>query len=471
MSNYKPTIGIEVHLELTSNTKVFSGAINNYHGLANTQVSNVDLGYPGSLPTINNGVINTALKAALALNMNINKEMYFDRKNYYYPDLPKGYQITQMRTPIGYEGYLMVDNKKYEIERIHIEEDTCKSIHNEKETLLNYNRSGVPLVEIVSKPVFHSDKEAMRYLEVLRELMFYLGISDCKMEEGSMRADVNVSISKTETLGTRTETKNISSIRDVGSAILYEIARQEEMLESGQIIEEETRKFDSLTGTTILMRKKETGNDYRYIPEPDIPCLYLSDEQIDKTKKELVLLPNERREIYRKHNILDINIEKILANKPISDYLNSYIDTNIDFKIASNLLLGDISAYLNKTNISIWQTKLNKEKFITLVTMLEENKLTSKIVKDILSDLLEREKSIEEVLKEKNITLMDNDEELEKIIKNILNNYKEVVLDYQNGKDNAFKFLMGMIMKETKGSCNPKVATDTLLKLLKGNED
>ena len=467
MNNYIPTIGIEVHLELTSNTKVFSGAINNYHGVANTQVSNVDLGYPGALPIINAEVIKTALKAALALNMKINKEMHFDRKNYFYPDLPKGYQITQMETPIGYDGYLMVDGKKYEIERIHIEEDTCKSLHESGRTLLNYNRSGVPLVEIVSKPVFHSSLEAMRYLETLKELMFYLGVSDCKMEEGSMRADINVSISKDDTLGTRTETKNVSSIRDVGLVIEYEINRQKEILDSNGIITEETRKFDKETSTTILMRKKETGNDYRYIPEPDIPYLYLDEEEINEVKKSLVLLPNERREIYKTNNILDINIEKIIANKPISDYLNMFINDNIDLKIASNLLLGDISAYLNKADISIFDTKLTKEKFINLVDMLQNNKLTSKIVKDILVDILENDLTIEEILKEKNIVLIDDSKELDKVIAKVLEDYKQSVIDYKNGKDNALKFLMGMVMKESKGSFNPAKANESLIKALR----
>lgn len=467
MSKYKTTIGIEVHIELKTNSKVFSNTKNDYNSEANTNICEIDLAYPGVLPTLNKSVIDNAIKACLALNCNITKEMHFDRKNYFYPDLPKGYQITQDRTPIGREGYVLVDDSKIRIERIHIEEDTAKSLHANNKTYLNYNRAGVPLIEIVSYPDMHTKEEAMKYLERLRETLFYLGVSDCKIEEGSMRADVNVSISSNDTLGTRVEIKNIGSISNVGTAISYEAKRQEEILENGGIIYEETRKFDSNTNTTVLMRKKETGNDYRYFPEPDIPYLILTDDYISNIKDSIILLPDERRNIYLKRNILPINVEKLINNKELSDYLNNFIDTDIDFKIASNLLLTDISSYLNKNRISIFDTKLSCDKFIELVNLLNDGVITNKIFKDIINDILESDSSIKDILKDKNISLETDTTLLCEIINKVLLDNINSVNDYKNGKENAIKYLMGMVMKEVKGSYNPKIVNEMLIDMCK----
>lgn len=468
-NSYVPTIGIEVHVELKTNTKIFSPSKNSYDESVNVNINEIDLAYPGVLPTVNSEVVEKALKSCLALNCLINKKMHFDRKNYYYPDLPKGYQITQNKTPIGYDGYVMINTndgvKKIELERIHMEEDTCKSIHINGKTLLNYNRAGVPLIEIVTKPCISNGDEAVKYLEALKETLFYLGVSDCKIEEGSMRADVNVSVSKDNTLGTKCEVKNIGSISNVKTAIDYEINRQIELLEKGVKIEEETRRFDAKTSSTILMRKKEVGNDYRYFPEPDIPYLYLEDSYINEVKESIKLLPNERRKIYKSKDISDINIEKLIANKSLSDYLNKYIDFDIDFKIASNILLGDITSYLNKNNISIYDTKLDKN-FVNIVNMLSKGSISSKIFKDILEEVLTSNLSVEEILKEKNISLMSDTSKLEEIVKKVLKENETSVNDYKSGKQNALKFLMGMIMKETKGSANPKIVNDMLLDLL-----
>ena len=270
MSEYKTTVGIEVHAELKTNTKIFSNSLNGYANMANTNVNVIDLGYPGTLPTLNREVINKGIISATILNCEINKKMHFDRKNYFYPDLPKGYQITQARTPIGVNGYVEIDvdgaKKKIRIHDIHIEEDTCKSIHYNNSSLLDFNRAGVPLIEIVTEADISSSREAVAYLEKLRELLLYADVSDCKIEEGSMRCDVNVSISKTDKLGTKIEVKNIGSISNVGIAIEKEIIRQKELLEKGEVLKEETRRFDDKINQTILMRVKETGNDYRYFP-------------------------------------------------------------------------------------------------------------------------------------------------------------------------------------------------------------
>lgn len=466
MNDYKVTIGIEVHVELKTKTKVFSSSLNNYDLLPNSSVTLFDYGYPGSLPLLNKEVVDKGILTSLLLNCKVRKDMHFDRKNYFYPDLSKGYQITQADTPIGYDGYLDIGNKKVGITELHIEEDTCKSIHDGGKTYLNYNRAGVPLLEIVSEPDMNSKEEAMRYLERLRELLYYFDVSDCKMEEGSMRADVNISVSKTDKLGVRSEIKNIGSIKDVGVAIDYEIKRKIALLEKNEELREETRRFDSKTNSTILMRIREVDSGSRYFPDPDFPILHLTDEDISNIKKKIILTPDERRKIYLDKGIIDINVEKIINNKVISDYLNNFIDSDINFVIASNLLLGDISSYLNKSKIELSETKLTNDKFIELVNMLDDGTISSRICKDILDDVLETDLSIKDILSKNNITLLNDTDSLSKIIKEVLDENEASVKDYKSGKQNAIKYLMGMVMKKTKGAANPKMVNDLLIELL-----
>lgn len=440
--------------------------------MANSLTNVVDLGYPGTLPTLNKEVVNLAIKAACVLNCKIRKEMHFDRKNYFYPDNPKNFQITQGRTPIGYDGYVEIEvdgtKKKIEIEEMHIEEDTCKSTHRGDKTLLDFNRAGVPLIEIVTKPCISSSTEAKLYLEKLKELLFYTDISDCKMEEGSMRCEANVSIRKNETdpLGTKCEIKNIGSISNVGISIEKEIIRQTELLEKGETFKEQTRRYDDKLGDTVLMRIKETGNDYRYFPEPDIPYLYLTDDMIEEVRNTIEMLPDERRNLYMEKNVSEINAKKLVQNKSLSDYFNTLLTEDIDFKIASNLLLGDISAYLNKTEKSITDTTLTKERMVELVNKISDNTLTSKNLKDILDKVLEEDKSISEIIKESGIENITDDTALREIIKKIVSENSESVTDYKNGHDRAIKFLMGQVMKETKGSANPKLAMNILIEEL-----
>ena len=472
MSNYIPTIGIEVHVELKSKTKIFSNSINGYGQMANSLTNVVDLGYPGTLPTLNEEVINLAIKAATILNCKIRKEMHFDRKNYFYPDNPKNYQITQSRTPIGYDGYVEIsvngEKKKVYIEEMHIEEDTCKSAHRGTKTLLDFNRAGVPLIEIVTKPCIASSEEAKLYLEKLKELLFYGDISDCKMEEGSMRADANVSIRKNEKdkFGTKVEIKNIGSISNVGLSIEKEIKRQEKLYEAGETFKEQTRRFDDKKQDTILMRVKETGNDYRYFPEPDIPFVIITDEMIENIKKTIPMLPDERRKKYVDKGVLEINANKLIQNRPLSDFFNELLAEEIDFKIASNLLLGDISAYLNKEEKSIIDTTLNKERFIELVKSYSDGTITSKNLKDMISNILESDKSIKKIIKEQGIENITNDDQIRNVIVEIIKNNAESVQDYKNGHDRAIKFLMGQLMKETKGKANPRIANEILLEEL-----
>ena len=473
MGKYIATIGVEVHVELKTKTKIFSNSINGYGEMANSLTNVIDLGYPGTLPTLNSEVINLAIKAATVLNCKIRKQMHFDRKNYFYPDNSKNYQITQARTPIGYDGYVEIEvegkKKKIFIEEMHIEEDTCKSAHRGTKTLLDFNRAGVPLIEIVTKPCMETSEEAKLYLEKLKELLFYSDISDCKMEEGSMRADANVSIRKKESdpFGTKAEIKNIGSISNVGLSIEKEIERQAKLYDAGETFKPQTRRFDDKLQDTVLMRVKETGNDYRYFPEPDIPFVTLTDEMIEEARKEIPMLPDERRKIYIEKGVPEINANKLILNRPLSEYFNTLLDEKTNFKIASNMLLGDISAYLNKTDKDIKETTLSKERFIELIKFYDEGTITSKNLKDMLASILESDKKIEEIMKEQGIENITDDSEIRNIIKKIIADNEESVNDYKNGHDRALKFLMGQVMKETKGKANPRLANDILLEELK----
>ncbi len=458
------TIGIEVHVELISDAKVFSLSKNNFKDPVNTNINAIDLGHPGVLPRLNKGVIDSALKACLALNCNINKVMHFDRKNYFYPDLPKGYQITQQDTPIGYDGYINISNKKIDIERIHIEEDTCKSIHTDY-TLLNFNRAGVPLIEIVTRPCMKNGTEAMEYLEKLRETLLYLGVSDVKIEEGSMRCDVNVSVSNTDKLGTKVEVKNIGSIKNVGLAIDYEIKRQTDLINNGEVIKEQTRRFDDKTSTTVLMRYKETNSDYRYFPEPDIPYVILTDEEIEQVKKTLPILGDELRNKYKKLNINDNAINTIISSRDICDFLESVID-ECNPIIAANLLTGDILSYLNKNIVSLYSTKLSKENFIKLVKALDKNIISSSSSKKIIDIILENDKDVDLIIKENNMEQISDDSFIKEIITKVISENPDSVKDYKEGKDRAIKYLMGQVMKEAHGKVNPSVSMQLLIKEL-----
>lgn len=468
MSNYIPTIGIEVHVELKTNTKIFSSSKNGYGMGANTLTNVIDLGYPGTLPTINEAVINKAIKAAKVLNCKIRRQMHFDRKNYFYPDNPKNYQITQFNTPIGYDGYvpIIVDGKekRIEIEEMHIEEDTCKSMHRGEVSLLDFNRAGVPLIEIVTKPCISSAEEAKLYIEKLRETLLYADISDCKIEEGSMRCDANVSIRKSESdpFGTKAEIKNIGSISNVKLSIEKEIERQAKLYDNGETFLPQTRRFDSKLNDTVLMRVKETGNDYRYFPEPDIPFINLTEEHISEVISEIPMMPDERRKVYLEKGISEINSNKVINHREISDFLNKFIDTDLDFVIASNLLLGDIQSYLNKNNKDLSDTKLSDDKFMSLVSKIKKGELTSKNVKDIIDDILDKDISCDEIIKEKGISNITNNDEVLDIITKVISENNESVEDYKNGHDRAIKFLMGQVMKASSGKVNPGLAMKLL---------
>lgn len=469
MSEYRTTVGIEVHAELKTKTKMFSNSINHYGTSSNTNMNLIDFGYPGTLPQVNRYGIELGIRAALVLNCQINKHMHFDRKNYFYPDLPKGYQITQARTPIGVHGFVEIeegqDIKKIGIHDIHLEEDTCKSVHTKESALLDFNRAGVPLLEIVSDPDIHSSKEAMLYLEKLRELLLYSDVSDVKIEEGSMRCDVNVSVSKTDKLGVRAEIKNVSSIAAVGMAIESETKRQIALLESGGVQEEETRRYDEGKDETILMRKKETGNDYRYFPEPDIPYVNVTDEEIEEVRKHLPVSADVRRKEYIRRGISPLNADKIIQNRAISDFL---LEASADANLVtiSNLLLGDISGYLNAKHIELKDISLSMKRLEELANKFDKKEISSKIVKEILEDVITTEEDLNQIIERHGGASITDTDALLAVIRVVLENNPQSVNDYRAGHDRAMKFLMGQVMKETKGKANPVLVQELLLKQL-----
>ena len=467
----KPTIGIEVHCELKTNSKAFSPSMNTYGEVPNKKANVIDLGYPGTLPTLNKGLIDLGIKCALVLHCEVTKEMFFDRKNYFYPDNPKNYQITQNNTPIGRNGYVEIEyngiKKKIEIEEIHVEEDTCKSIHEGNHTLLNFNRAGIPLIEIVTKPCISNETEAVLYLENLREMLLYAGVSDVKIEEGSMRCEPNISLSDSDKLGTKVEVKNKGSISALRESILYEIERQTELLNEGKVLKEETRRWDDKTKTTILMRVKETGNDYRYFPEPDIHKVVLSDEWIESIRKTIPMLPNELKSKYKELGINDVTIKSLIQNQDLSIALNELIDSNINPILSANILTSEILSYMNSHYLKFNELNITLDNIKDIVNMLSVNKISSKIAKEIISELLENGGNVGDIINKKGLSQISDVKVLKDIINNILNNNPKAIEDYNNGLDRSIKFLMGQIMKETKGQANPKLANDMLIEELK----
>ncbi len=463
---YIPTIGLEVHCELKTNNKAFSNSKNTYGLKANSEANEIDMGYPGSLPTLNKEIIDFGIKCAKALNCKINVDGYFDRKNYFYPDNSKNYQITQQDYPIGYDGYVEIEinqmKKKIYIEEIHLEEDTAKSFHEKGLTLLDFNRSGIPLIEIVSKPNINSETEAVLYVERLREILSYSGISDVKIEEGSMRCDVNVSIRKEENdkLGHKVEIKNVGSINSIKLAIISEIERQSTLLDNNEIIVEQTRKYDEKKNTTVLMRTKETKNDYRYFPEPDIPRVHIDNAWIDSI--ELPILPQELREKYKCYGINDIGINALINNIELNSFLNDAIILGADPIISSNLLTGDILSYLNKTGISINKTNINPTILNALTNKIKNNEISSKMSKLIIQKILETGKDIDLIIKEEGLIKLTDKDALTSLIKNIIDNNTSFINSNLDNKIKLEKYIMGQVMKETNGNADPIISLDII---------
>lgn len=470
---YDVTIGIEIHCQLKTKTKMFSGAPTSFGRKPNVCTNEIDLGHPGTLPCINKEAVAKAIEACTALHLTIDPLVKFDRKNYYYSDLPKGFQITQQFHPIGRNGYIMIDTeegqKKIRINRIHMEEDTAKQFHLTKFSLLDYNRAGTPLIEIVSEPDMHNGEEAEKYVEALRQTLYYIGVSDCKMEEGSMRCDVNVSIAPkgSNTLGVKNEIKNLNSISHIGKAVDYEVARQKELLEKGEKVLQETRRFDEKTNTTVLMRRKEGNVDYKFFPEPNIFPIRLDANWIKSIQDSMPELPEERKARYTNDfglNEHDINV--LIANKELGDFFEETMKYSKNAKGVCNWLLGEVQGWLNKHEQTIVNTELRPEALAKLVEMIDTNEISSKQAKELIDDIMTG-KDPAESAKEKGLQQVTNTDELANMIKDVLDENTQAIEDFKAGKGRAVGFLVGQVMKKSKGQANPGLVNQILQEELK----
>ncbi len=470
---YDVVIGIEIHCELKTNSKMFSGAPCSFGEEGNTCVNEIDLGHPGTLPCVNKEAIKKAVQACLAFNLKIDPLIRFDRKNYYYSDLPKGFQITQQFYPIGKDGYVIIDveneKKKIGINRIHLEEDTAKQFHLEDETLIDFNRAGTPLIEIVSEPDMKNGKEAAAYVETLRQTLLYIGVSDVKMEEGSMRCDVNISLNKPgEGYGVKNEIKNLNSIANVQKAIDYEIERQSKILDEGGIVEQATRRYDEVSKTTVLMRKKEGSVDYKFFPEPNIFPIRLSDEWIDEIKNNLEELPEAKKERFKKeYDLTDYDIKVLINNKKLAETFEEVMKFTGNAKAAANWLITDVSAYLSKNNLTLEKSRFNAEYFAKMINMIDRKVISTTQGKDIVLSEVMSGKDPEAVISEKGLKQVSDEDALLKLVNEVLDEQPHSLPDYGNGKDRAVTFLMGQVMKKSKGQANPSLTNKLLVEELK----
>ena len=472
---WEVVIGLEVHAQVSSNSKLFSGSSTKFGAEPNTQVSLVDSAFPGMLPVINEFCVQQAIKTGLGLNAKINSYSVFDRKNYFYADLPQGYQISQYKNPIVGEGKITLDlpngTKTIGIERLHLEQDAGKSIHDldPSNTYVDLNRSGVALMEIVSKPDLSSPDEVNAYIKKLRSIMRYLGTCDGNMQEGSLRADVNVSVRKegNKELGTRCEIKNVNSIKFMQMAIIYEAQRQVELLEAGKSIDQETRLFDTKKNETRSMRSKEDAHDYRYFPDPDLLPLNLNKELIENIKKNLPELPDQKKERFiNDYSLTAYEANVLVSEKEISDYFEEVVKTS-DIKLAKNWIMGDLFASLNEKNISISQSPVTAKKMSQLIDSISSGVISGRTAKEVFEIMKESGEEPNKIIESKGLQQKSDPKELEKIIEKILTENKDKVEQYKSGKDKLFGFFVGQVMKISGGKANPQLANQILKNKLK----
>jgi len=474
--NYETVIGLEVHVQLKTKSKIWCSASASYDEMEpNTCISPTCIGEPGALPKLNDEVLNYAIKAALALNCEINKISYFDRKNYFYPDSPKNYQITQFFRPYAQNGSLEVklpngSTSNIEIERIQIEEDTAKSIHISKESLLNFNRASMPLLEIITKPVIKNSNEAYAYLTTLKERIKYTKISDVSMELGSLRCDANVSVRKKgdTKLGTRTETKNLNSFKAVVKAIEYETSRQIDLLEKGERVVQETRLWDEENGITRPMRSKEEAMDYRYFPEPDLPAVVISDERLLKMKEDMPEFADEKlNRFIKEYCIAQLEAKPLVSDLALADYFENLVKLTNSPKQACSWVLTEILRVLKEKNISIEQFNISENNMAQLISLINTNVISSKIAKEVFAKMLDSKLTAEEIVKRDNLVQVVDNEYINELVDKILSENPQSVEDLKAGKDRAIKHLMGQAMKLSKGKANPKLVTDLILEKCK----
>ena len=474
--NFETTIGLEVHVEMKTKSKAFSPAPVQYGSEQNTNTNVIDWGYPGVLPEVNKGALEYGMRAALALNCEITKDIHFDRKNYFYPDNPKAYQITQAQTPIGTNGWLEIEledgtKKKIGIEEMHVEEDAGKNTHNpDGYSYVDLNRQGTPLSEIVSKPDIASPDEAYAYLTRLRQIIQFTGVSDVKMEEGSMRADVNISVRPigSDKFGTKTEMKNLNSFDHVRKGLEYEAKRQQQVLLAGGKVQQETRRFDENTGETILMRVKEGASDYRYFPEPDLPPIHISDDWINEVKASIPEMPDKRRERYvNDWGLSDYDASVLTQTLEMSDFYNETVANGADPKLAANWLMVEVNAYLNANKLELGQTSLTPAHLAGMIKLIQDETISSKIAKKVFKEIIANDTDPKAFVEAKGMVQLSDPAKLQPIIDEVLDNNEQSIEDFKNGKDRAVGFLVGQIMQKTRGKANPKVVNKLLMASLK----
>ena len=474
--DYEVVIGLEVHCELSTKTKIFCSCPTEFGGEPNTHCCPICMAMPGTLPVLNEKVVEYAVKAGLATNCSIEKNSKNDRKNYFYPDNPKSYQISQYDKPLCYDGYVTIETeegeKKIRIERIHIEEDAGKLNHDEygRGTFVDLNRAGVPLIEVVSKPDLRSAKEAESYMRKLKSIFEYIEISDCKMEQGSLRADVNVSVRKkgSEEFGTRTEMKNMNSFRNIVRAIEYEAERQIEELENGNKIMQESLRWDEISGRTFPMRDKEDADDYRYFPEPDLVAINLSDEYIENIKKSLPELPESRKKRYiEEYDLTEKAANFVTSSKYYSNLFEEAIEICKNPKIAGNLIMSDIARILNEREEEPEALKFTGKELGELITLIDKGTISSAIAKKVLEELFNEVKMPSKIIEEKGWVQISDENAIKEVVEKVLSANPQSISDYKAGKDKALGFLVGQAMKETKGKANPQLLNKLFLEELK----
>ena len=477
--DYEAVIGLEIHSELKTATKIFCGCATTFGAEQNTHVCPVCLGLPGVLPTINRKVVEFAIKAGLATNCTINQYSKFDRKNYYYPDLPKNWQTSQYDLPIAEHGWVDIDvddkKKRIRLTRIHMEEDAGKLVHSgttikDSETSnVDYNRTGVPLIEIVSEPDMSSAAEARAYMEKIKSILEYIDVSNCRMEEGNLRADINVSLRPvgSKKLGTRTEMKNINSFKALEDAINYEIERQAEVLDDGGKIIQETRTWNPEKGITQSMRSKENAHDYRYMPEPDLPPIITSAEEIEAFKKSLPELPDARRErLTKDYGLSDYDAGIITSSRAMAEYFDDVIAEGVDAKAAANWIMGDLSKNLNAENLTIEQSPVDAKRLAQMIALIDKGTISGKIAKTVFVEMWKSTDSPEKIVKDKGLVQITDTSAIEGIVDEIIAKNPKAVEEYKVGKKKAIGALVGQIMKATKGKANPQMVNQLLAKKL-----
>ena len=476
---YEAVIGLEIHCELKTKTKIFCGCATGFGAEQNTHVCPVCLGLPGVLPTVNKRVVEFGIKAGLATNCTINKYSKFDRKNYYYPDLPKNWQTSQYDLPIAEHGWVDIDvdgeKKRIRLTRIHMEEDAGKLVHSgttikdSATSNVDYNRTGVPLLEIVSEPDLRSAEEARAYMEKIKAIMEYIDVSNCRMEEGNLRADINVSLrpSGTEELGTRTEMKNINSFKNLEDAINYEIERQQEVLEDGGHIVQETRTFDPARGITLSMRSKENAHDYRYMPEPDLPPIVTSEETIEKYRSELPELPDARRaRLEKEYGLSDYDAGIITSSRAMAEYFDAVVATGADPKLAANWIMGDLAKNLNEDGIDITKSPVSAERLGKMIGLIMKDTISGKIAKKVFKEMWTNEDDPEKIVKDKGLVQITDTGAIEAAVDAAIAANPKAVAEYKGGKKKAIGALVGQVMKATRGKANPQMVNKMLAEKL-----